>query len=196
MIATVRRSCFAALLGICAAVPGQAAVVAIHPATTSAAVGQSVLVDVDISDLVDGAAPSLGAFDIDLHFDPAVLTLTQLTFGDGLNVLGLGGNPQEVTEGTGVVNAFELSLDASDDLNTLQSGAFTLFTLTFQAISAGTAELSLTLNSLANAEAFEIAATSAGSSIEVAPVPLPAAVWMLLSGLVGLARVGAVRARA
>lgn len=196
MIARVRRLCFAALLGICAVAPGHAAVVVIDPATTSAIVGQSLLVNVDISDLVDGAAPSLGAFDIEVNFDPAVLAFTQLTFGDGLNVLGLGGNPQEVTEGAGAVSAFELSLDSPDDLNTLQPGAFTLFTLTFQAISAGTANLSLTLNSLADAEAFEIAATSIGSSIEVAPVPLPAAVWLLLSGLLGLAGIGGGRARA
>lgn len=192
MLLGVRRLCLAALLSV-AAIPGHAAVVTVNPAATSTVVGQSLLVAVDISDLVDGGAPSLGAFDIDVSFDPAVLSFTQITFGTGLDVLGLGGNLQQGTEGSGIVNAFELSLDSIDDLNTLQPGAFALFTLTFQALSAGTSNLSLTLNSLADADGIEIAATTVGSSIEVAPVPLPAAGWMLLSGLLSLAGITARR---
>lgn len=181
-----RRLLFAALLSAAGIVPGHAAVVTINPATTSAIVGQSLLVNVDISDLVDGGAPSLGAFDIDVNFDPAILNFTQITFGNGLDVLGLGGNSQEATAGAGVVNAFELSLDTIDDLNALQPGAFTLFTLTFQAVAAGASDLSLVVNSLADADGLDLAATTMGSSVDVAPVPLPAAGWLLLSGLLGL----------
>lgn len=183
MFIGARRLVLTALICLAAAVPVHATIVSIAPSTTSALVGQSLLVEVNVANLVDGAAPSLSGFDITLNFDPGVLGFAGITFGSGLDVLGSGDNLQESIVGANSVNAFELSLDTVDDLNNLQLGAFTLFTVAFDAIAEGTSELSLTLNSLADAAAIEIDAQTLGASINVAPVPLPAAVWLFLGGI-------------
>src|SRR5262249_35813021 len=44
-------------------------------------VGQIVVVDVVVSGLGGGLPPSVGAFDIDMSFDPAILAPTDITFG-------------------------------------------------------------------------------------------------------------------
>jgi hypothetical protein len=59
--------------------------------------------------------------------------------------------------------------------------------VTFQAIGAGTSGLNLQVLSLADAEANDLTATLNNASVSVAPVPLPAAAWLLFSGLAGLA---------
>jgi hypothetical protein len=111
-----------------------------------------------------------------------------ITFGTGLDVLGLGLNFQGFDDTVaGLVNAFDVSLDSIADLNSLQPGAFTLFTVTFNAMSEGASLLGLTANALSSAEGSSLAAAALnGSSVSVvAPVPLPAAAWLLISGLAG-----------
>ncbi len=180
------RLVLTALLGLAAIAPSHAVVVSVNPAVSSATVGDSILVNIDIADLFDGVAPSVSAFDISVAFDPGIVSFSQLAFGTGLDVLGLGSS-QIVTPSAGSVNAFELSFDLPADLNTLQPGAFTLFTLTFDAIAAGSSNLSLTLNALADADGAGLAATLVNGSVNVSPVPLPAAGWLLLTGIAGLA---------
>ncbi len=114
--------------------------------------GDTVSVDVVASDLVSGGAPSLGAYDLNLTFDSAVLSFSSIAFGSGLSVTGVPSIIQDFALGTGSVNPFEVSLEDTADLNALQAGAFTLFTITFNAAHAGTNSLSLGVNSLSSAE--------------------------------------------
>jgi hypothetical protein len=156
------------------------------PQSSVVSPGGTLLVDVIASDLAAGAAPSLGAFDLSVSYDAAILSFGSVAFGAGLDVLGLGSFQEADASALGLVNAFELSFDTTADLNTLQPGTFTLFTITFSAASAGTSLLGLSVNSLSSAEGTGLVADALnGASVSVAPVPLPAAVWMLLSGLAG-----------
>jgi predicted extracellular nuclease len=171
-------------LGLLAFVPlgAGAAVVSVSPLTQQTAVGGVASVTVSISDLA--STESLGAFDINLDFDPAVLSFSSVTFGTGLDVLGLGLGIQAYgPDGTGRMNIFEVSVDEVADLNTLQLDAFSLFTLTFDAIGAGTSNLTLNLADLADADGLALAASVQHGSVEVTPVPLPGALWLLASGL-------------
>jgi predicted extracellular nuclease len=172
-------------LGLLALVPmgAGAAIISISPTSQQTVVGGVASVTVSISELGDGVAPSLGAFDLDLAFDPAVLSLSSVTFGTGLDVLGLGSIHAFGPAGSGLLNFFEISLDAASDLDLLQPGAFSLFTINFDAIAAGTSSLALSVNGLADADGLALAASLQGGSVTVSAVPLPGALWLLVSGL-------------
>ena len=180
----------ALVLGVGFVPAANAFTLSVVPQASTVNVGDTVSVDVVASDLVSGGAPSLGAYDLNLTFDSAVLSFSSIAFGSGLSVTGAPSIIQDFALGTGSVNPFEVSLEDTVDLNALQVGAFTLFTITFNAAHAGTSSLSLGVNSLSSAEGAALTAnTLNGASISVAgapAVPLPAAAWLLLSGIAGV----------
>lgn len=164
--------------------------VSVVPQASTFAVGDTVSVDV-VANMEGDSALSLGSYDVELSFGSTVLSFANLVFGNGLSVTGMPSFPQEFSAGAGVVSAFESSLETTADLNSLQPNAFTLFTVTFNALQAGTSALTLAVNSLGNAAGTETLTGSVlNSSVTVtgAPaVPLPAGVWLLMSGLAGVA---------
>lgn len=172
-----------ALLGSAFA-QAQTATITVTPSSQTTAVGSNVLVSVSIAGLLDGVAPSLGAFDLNLLFDPSILSVSNFSFGTGLDVLGLGSVQFSDVTTPGLLSIGEISLDLPADLNTLQSGAFALFTVTFQAVGTGVSALGLDINALSDAYGEALAATTINGSVSA--VPLPAAVWLLLSGVLGV----------
>ena len=177
-----------------------AASITLTPSSQSVDLGSQAVVTLDISGLGSGAAPSVGAYDIDLSFDSSILALSSVVFGDPvlgdqLDVLGLG-SILGATPGAGTVNVFEISLDFVDDLNQLQADSFTLATFTFDTLAAGSSALGLTLNALGDADGLSLDATLTGGSVDVVgsePPPVtvsePSA-WatyvLLMAGLAGL----------
>ena len=176
------------------AAPAGAITIGIEPAAQQVAVASSVNVNLVISDLGDGIAPSLSAFDVDLTFDDGVLSFLGATFGDTvlgdqLDLTGIG-PLNGVTPAAGVVNLFELSLDPPSDLDDLQAGAFVLATLTFGAQASGISALGLSILSLGDADGNSLTADILTESISVqsvdAVVAEPASFALLLAGLAGL----------
>jgi hypothetical protein len=160
------------------------------PQASSVNAGGTVAVDVFASDL-EGAAQTLGSYDVNLSFDSSVLSFSGIAFGTGLSVTGVPSIIQDYALSVGVVNPFEVSMEETADLESLQPSAFKLFTITFNASQVGTSALSLSLNSAGNAAGTDslMAGALNGASMSVvgAPqVPLPAAAWLLLSGLAGV----------
>lgn len=157
--------------------------------------GSSVVVTISISGLDDPVPQSLAVFDIDLGFDPAILALTGVSYGHGLDVLSLG-SLQFTTESFNLVNLLEISLDDAATLDALQGNAFQLAELTFSTIGIGSSDLVLTLNALGDPDGVSMSAQAIDGSVEVvAPpveVPEPATPAMLLAALAAL---GAVNRR-
>jgi hypothetical protein len=176
----------AALLVAGVAVEASAAMLTVSPQASSATVGAPIAVDVLVSGLVDGAAPSLGAYDVAVAFDGAVLALSGVDFGSGLDLAGLGSIRNFDATVAGTVSVFEVSLDEIAALDLLQSGSFRLFTLLFDASAVGTSALSLSINALGDAAGSALTAGVTNSTVSVSAVPLPAAAWLLLSGIGGL----------
>jgi hypothetical protein len=179
----------AAVLGMGLVPAANALTVSVVPQASTVNVGETVSVDV-VADMEGDSALSLGSYDVELSFGSTVLSFANLVFGTGLSVTGMPSFPQEFSIGAGTVSALESSLETTADLSSLQPNAFTLFTVTFNAAQVGTSALSLVVNSLGNAAGTEtLFAEVLGSSVTVtgAPaVPLPAGVWLLLSGLSAL----------
>lgn len=148
----------------------------------------------DIFDVQVGIAFSfdetLSTYDINITFNPQVLSFYSVKFGDQilgdqLDLFGLGANPTFAGEiSPGVLNIFELSLDSSADIEALQAGAFILATISFEALANGVSDITPLYNYLgdANGDPLDIGIFSA--TVEVVPEPSP---WMLLGvGLLGI----------
>ena len=163
----------------------QAILLEFDPAIQDVTLGSSVDVDLVISGLGDGIAPSVGSFDLDISFDESILGLTFVAFGNELDLFGLG-SIRGVSGESGSVNLFEISLDSPSDLDTFQPGSFTLATLTFDAIAAGTSSLGISTLILADSLGSPLIADTATGSIAVRRVPEPATLALLSLGLVGL----------
>ena len=149
--------------------------------------GNSLSVDVNIAGLGSGTAPSVSTYDLDIQFDANHLSYMNSSFGDPvlgnqLDLFDFGINDTfSGTTGAGVLNIFELSLDLIADLNDLQADSFTLATLTFDVLQADTSQLGFLVNALGDAEGNSLATTL--NTASVTTVPVPAAFWLMSSGL-------------
>ncbi len=158
-------------LALCIAQPAGAVTVGLTPAAQSVNVGSAATVNLYISGLGFFAAPSLGTYDLKIDFDPLILSFTGASFGNGLDLYGLG-SLWEVTPGNGSVNLFELSYDSPSDLDALQADTFVMATLTFNAIGNGTSPLLISVNALGDAYGDPLAADLVGANISAVPEPV------------------------
>lgn len=166
----------------------QAAInLSINPSVQSA---DSVDIGIVISGLGSSLAPSLSTYDLDLNFDQSQLSFAGVIFGDAmlgnqLDLFNFGTNSTAALSRPGVLNLFELSSDSPADLNNLQADNFTLSTLTFNILNAGTSQLAIVINALGDAYGNSLDdATATPATIN--SVPLPPAFFMMFSGLFAL----------
>jgi len=154
------------------------------PVSQTVPVGDTAEVALVISGLGDEIAPSVGVFDLDITFDPALLAFSNVVYGDQLDLFGFGSD-QFTTPSVGSVNLYELSLDLPWDLDDLQADSFTLATLTFDTLSIGTSFLDIfSVNALGDSWGNPLTADVQRGSIS--PVPEPATILLLVSGMAGL----------
>jgi hypothetical protein len=176
------------LLALCITPPVSAITIGFNPSSQLVGIGSTAMVDLVISGLGDGAAPSLGTFDLDVGFDPSILSFSSATYGNQLDLFGLG-DIQFLTIGVGTVNLFELSLDFADDLDNLQTNSFFLATLSFNTIASGNSELNITVNALGDSNGNQLQNELLVGNVDVQSVnqvPVPPAFLLLGSGLIGL----------
>jgi len=98
-----------------------------------------VVVDVVVSGL--GRPPSVGAFDLEVVFDPVILSSTGVTFSSFLGDAVLLEALTDFRFLPGSVELAEVSLLLSAELDALQPANFTLATLSFSALTSGSTTL-------------------------------------------------------
>jgi len=149
---------------------------------------RTVSIDVTISGLGIDQAPSLATYDLEIIFDSSHLSFSGAIFGDSilgnqLDLFNFGENPTDayVDGTTGNLNIYEVSFDDALDLNDLQADSFTLATLTFDVLKSDNTKLSFLVNDLGDAEGNLLSAIL--NTGTVSTVPVPAAFWLMASGL-------------
>jgi len=164
--------------------------IGVIPSDTLVSTGELFTVDVIVSGLGAGAAPTISSFDLDLSFESPELAFVSIAFGTGLGT------------GAQVLNSFSLqpgpaldvagaSLLSSATLDANQPASFLLATITFQAGAAGEVALAITEAVLADTSNVpggnQIPVDSLGGA-NVTVVPEPGTLALLATGLAALAR--------
>jgi hypothetical protein len=180
------------LLALCfsLAFMAQAITIDLIPDQSQLHTGDTLVVEVRISGLEDNNAPSLGAYDVTFNYDDRLFSFNQIIRGDSIlgnqmDLMGFG-TLQDANHGNGWINLFELSFDGALDLDTLQAGGFTLFSVLLDAIGTGTGDFSLEENTLSDAygnDLFTSAINSASATVGSTSVPEPSAFLLLLGML-------------
>src|ERR1035441_7926709 len=160
---------FAGILVITASPALAGVILSIQPSSQSAALGSQATADLNIAGL--GIPPSLGTFDVNINFDPTILSFNNFSFGDP--VLGCdqldptcGGNTINfINPGVGTVELFDLSLDSDTTLNALQPSSFILGVLTFDTLGTGASSVDVTINALGDADGNSLSASIQNGSV-------------------------------
>jgi hypothetical protein len=156
---------------------------------TTPALADNYEVDITISNLGDF---NLGAFDIDVSYDDTKLSLasypmltTELGAINGIEASDWSLGDDEVgTVNIALVSYLDYELDAA--FFAAQSNDFVLATLTFDADAESDLDgITLSYVDLSDEYGDAIPFNVSGTDINV--VPVPAAAWLLGSGLIGLA---------
>ena len=163
----------------------KAAILDIVPNNQSVLLGDTVNIDLNISGLGNFSADSLGGFDLNINFDPSILSFNNAVYGNQLDLFGLGtinGTMPEIVS----VNLFEISLDFAFDLNTLQVDNFTLVSLTFDTLAVGTSNLLMSNVVLSDPVGSPLSFTVNNGSVSVTAqttIPEPGILWLFCVAL-------------
>jgi hypothetical protein len=184
-------------------VPAQALILAITPSSQVVTSGSPAIVSLSIAGL-DGAT-AVGGFDLDFSFNPSILSLRGVSFGDptllgdqldlarsGAIICSPGHDTSPFCPADlagGMANLLELSLDTPNVLNALQADSFILATFLFDTLSPGQSFLSVDRLVLADAFGAGLSADIQSSRIIVAApnaIPAPSSLGLLVVGMLML----------
>lgn len=189
------RALFAGLL-LCGAssVAWAVPIVSFSSSTASVAVGEDFTVDVTVGELDNQL---IGAYDLTLSWN-SLLSLTNVEFDVFLD--GPADSISGFDVGAGSVNVFEVSLGLLS--NQTGVGAFRLFSLTFEALTAGTGTVmppfgAIQILSNELGEPYKMVLEK-GLSIKITPpvaVPEPGSFMLSAVGLIAMAGVAGGRRR-
>ncbi len=147
-------------------------ILSISSDTQTVSTGTTVLFDVNITGLATGIA--LGSFDLNISFDSTLLSLVNVAFGDPLvlgidqlDPLNLGNSLSLSTPSNGLVSLIDTSLYDPASLSAAQASSFTLAVLSFNTLVAGISPITLSINSLSDANSLNIEATTQSRSITI-----------------------------
>lgn len=173
--------------------PACAIAIDIYPNFNSVPVGQVIRLDIVITGLGSGNAPSLSAFDVGMTYEPSHAEFTEIAFGnngvDQLDLMGFGSITYVDDSYPGQVYFGEISFDDPSYLNNWQQDSFILASLDFYVASIGIIQFSLRDVTLIDAFGGALGLDNDPGIVEVTAtaVPLPSVGWLMISGVLLLA---------
>jgi hypothetical protein len=176
-----------ALLGFVLASSPASAVSITVSAPASASVGGNVDVVVGIEGLGEDG---LGAFDLTLQFDAAILSFQSVDYASALGLPGAGDAIAEEKSGPGgLLNVALVSLLAAAELQNLGSSVV-LFTAHFTAAASGSSSLGFASGALfGDAFGASLGTPGAGSAhVDVVPEPSAALLFVSIFGIAARGR--------
>lgn len=181
----VSKHTVAALLMTCSVAANAASVdLSVSPMPKNV-VGLNQTFTVDImGDFKSDAGEALVGGAIDLMFDESIINVMGITLNTPTDISSSLGT---IDNTAGNVDAFGFATFAG-----VADGAFNFATVELRSVGLGTSALNLVdANDLvlewANGVGDSVSFSATDGSVTVSAVPLPAAAWMMLSGLVGIA---------
>jgi len=180
------RKTMLALGLLLALVPAAAGAISITlaPVVVAGAVGLSFDLDVMVSGLGDGVAPSLGSYDFDISFDPSQLAFDSTSFGDYLGASSLKASVAAL----GVVDLAEVSLLSPAQLD-MQPGSFVLATLRFTPIATGTSSIGFSQAIVGDGFGAPLEVSLGGARVVTErAIPEPGALALFALGALAIAR--------
>lgn len=175
----------------------EAVTLSLNPSSQSILPVGTAILDLEIAGLTDGGPDSLGAFSLDILYDPVILSFTSAVFGPFL------GDTDPLAFETdffvddltpGVVSLGETSFLFDFELDELQPASFGLATLSFTGLTAGFSNLVMQNVVLSDALGFVISDRIIENA-SVSVVPEPATILLLAGGMAGLGVFGRKRFR-
>jgi hypothetical protein len=133
--------------------------------------GGTAAVDVLLSGLPAGDPPSVGSFDLDVSYDPLVVTPVALEFGPWLGQAGLGEALEFSFDLGGLIDFGSVSLLTGAELDALQPGEFALARITFLGLAPGTSVLGFEQILIDDAGGLKLPVEGTGGSVTVTPEP-------------------------
>lgn len=150
-----------------------------NPGTSDVKVGDTIFVDI----VGDFTEPGLAGGNIDLGFNNEILTIDSVEVNSTLFAFDPDGG------GPAIGNVWP---DIFFDVDTIinedppATGTFTIATITLTAIAEGTSSLMILGGSNFFSTTAALSPTLFDGTVNVSAVPIPAAVWLFGSGLLGL----------
>ena len=181
MMRTEISAAIGAALTLLLASVAQATTIGFAPSSTTVEFGDSITLDVVISDL---GGEIVSAYDLDLIYNSALLSATSVTFGPSLGDESLFEvfSDSDLT-GPGVVDFAQLSLLSDASLLALQGGdSFVLASVSFDVTGTGTSTLDFVfdpVNDIKGANALRLDVTVAPGFVTSIPEPSAALVFSL-----------------
>ena len=174
----------------------EAVTLSLNPSNQSIIPGGMAIVDLEIAGLTAGGPDSLGAFELEVLYDPDILSFTSVNFGLFL------GNPDLFeadiyfdNSSPGVVYLDETSWLEADSstcifcaepyLDDLQGESFILAQFSFLGVQVGSSDLVIQNEVLSDAFGSAIS-NLVIENASVSVVPEPATILLLVSGMAGM----------
>jgi hypothetical protein len=176
------------LISIMLNAPTLATVVALDTSESNVTVGNSVNIDLTISGLGNGEAPTLGAFYVEILFDDTILNFDNVVYGSLLGNTDPRAFETDIItiDDAGFVSLDQFSFLFDFELDAIQPDTFTLATVTFNTIGAGVSAIDFNFVDLSTANGDFFDPDLAGTSVKVVtPVSAsaPYSITLLLFGM-------------